>query len=88
VLSKLKVRAITHGAKVRFSLSEPATVTLQLRRGKSTVRTVRLAARAGARTVTVRGASIKRGKYTVQLSARDARGNVSALARKSLKVKR
>jgi plastocyanin len=85
-ISKLKLKAVSHGAKLTFTLSEPAAVTIRVKRGSSTARTVRLAARAGARSVTVRGSKLVRGRYTVEVEARDARGNTAAVQRKSLKV--
>jgi plastocyanin len=87
-LSKLKLKAVTHGARVSFALSEPAAVTIRVKHGKSTVRTVRLSARAGTRTVTVRGSKIVRGRYVVEIEARDAGGNRAAVQRKNVKVTR
>jgi hypothetical protein len=75
---------------VRFRLSEPATVEIRVkRRGRGKVlRTVRVHAPAGTRTVTVRSRRLKRGRYVVQLRARDAAGNRSDLAKKSLRLRR
>jgi plastocyanin len=87
-LLKLKLKAISRGATVSFTLSEPAAVTIRVKRGKSTVRTVRLSARAGRRSVSVRGSKLVRGSYKVQIEARDARGNKAAVQTKSLKVTR
>jgi plastocyanin len=89
-LSSLRVKAVRHGARVAFKLSESATVTLRVKKRKSgkVVRTLRLQARAGTRTVTVRGARIKRGRYTIELQARDASGNSSPLARSNVRVAR
>ncbi len=49
---------------------------------------MRLAARAGARSVTVRGSKLVRGRYSVEIEARDARGNKAAVQRKNVKVTR
>ena len=89
-LSSLKLKALRRGARVTFKLSEPATVTLRFKqRGSSkVVRTVRLQARPGARTVDVRSARLKRGRYTVELQARDAAGNGSPQLRSSLRITR
>jgi plastocyanin len=87
-LSKLKLKAVSRGATVSFTLSEPAAVTIRVKRGKSTVRTVRLSARSGRRSVSVRGSKLVRGSYKVQIEARDARGNKAAVQTKSLKVTR
>ena len=87
-LTKFSLKAVRLGATVRFTLSEPAAVTIRVKRGKSTVRTVRLSARAGQRSVTVRGSKLVRGSYKVEIEARDARGNKAAVQSKSLKVTR
>ena len=44
-ISKLKLKAVARGMKVSFSLSENAAVTMRVKKGKSTVKTVRLSAR-------------------------------------------
>jgi hypothetical protein len=85
-LTKFSLKAVRHGATVRFKLSEPAAVTIRAKRGKSTVRTVRLAARAGTRAVTIRGSKLVRGTYKVEIEARDARGNKAPVQRKNVKV--
>ena len=85
-VSKLKLKALTRAAKVSFSLSENAAVTVRVKKGKSTVKTVRLSSRSGARSLTVRG--LARGTYRVEIEARDARGNKAAVQRKTVKVKR
>jgi hypothetical protein len=84
-VSKLKLRGVKRGAKVSFSLSEPAAVTIRAKKGKSTVRTLRLAARTGARSVTVRGLT-RKTRYSVEIEARDARGNKAPVQRKSVRV--
>jgi hypothetical protein len=75
---------------VTFKLSEPATVTLRFknRRTSKVVRTVRMQARPGTRTVTVHSARLKRGRYTVELQARDATGNTSSALRSNLRIRR
>jgi plastocyanin len=85
-VSKLKLKARKGGAKLSFSLSEPASVTIRVKRGKKTVGTVRLAARAGSRSLTLR--RLARGRYSVEIWARDARGNKAAVQRKTVRVKR
>jgi plastocyanin len=87
-VSKLKLKAVVHGAKVSFALSEPASVTIRVKRGKTTVRTARLSQRAGSWSVTVRGTKIVRGRYTVEVEARDARGNQAAVQRGNVRVTR
>jgi plastocyanin len=88
VVSKLKLKAVAHGARVSFSLSEPSTVTIRFKRGSRTVRTVKLAARAGSRSVTVRSSRLVRARYTVQVQARDARGNQAKVQSKKVRVTR
>jgi plastocyanin len=90
VLSGLHLKALRRGARVTFKLSEPATVTLRFKkRGSSkVVHTERLQARPGTRTVTVKSARLKRGRYTVELLARDATGNTSSALRSNVRIRR
>lgn len=87
-LTKFSLKAVRLGATVRFTLSEPAAVTIRAKRGKSTVRTVRLSVRAGTRSVTIRGSKLVRGSYSFEIEARDARGNKAPVQRKNVKVTR
>jgi plastocyanin len=73
-LSRVSVSRTRSAARVRFRVSETATVTLRLR-GAST-RTLRRQVKAGRRAVLVRG--LRRGRYRIELRARDASGNRSA----------
>jgi plastocyanin len=88
VVSRLKLKAVAHGAKVSFLLSEPATVTIRFKRGTRTVRAAQLAARPGARAFTVRGSRIARARYEVEVEARDARGNKAVVQRAKVRVTR
>jgi plastocyanin len=87
-LSGVKAKGIRRGARVTFKLSEPATVTIRVKKksGK-VVRTSSLQVRPGTRTVTVRSSRLKRGRYTVELQARDSSGNRSALLRSALRIR-
>ena len=88
-LSGVKVKRLRRGARVTFALSEPATVTLRFeKKSGKVVRTISLQARPGKRTVRVRSARLKRGRYTVELQARDAAGNRSAPLRTALRIRR
>jgi len=89
-LSRVKLKGLRRGARVRFSLSEASTVTLQFRKkgARKVLRTVRLQARAGTRTVRVRSPKLRKGRYTVTLTARDAMGNRSAAKRSALRIRR
>jgi plastocyanin len=87
-VSKLKLKPVVHGTKVSFSLSEQASVTIRVKHGKTTVRTARLSQRAGSWSVTIRGTKIVAGRYTVEVEARDARGNQAAVQRRNVRVAR
>ena len=52
------------------------------------MRTARVQLRAGTRTVTVHGDRLRRGRYTVELVARDGSGNAAPAMRASLQIKR
>ena len=57
-------------------------------RGSRTVLTsARKLLRAGTRDVTLRSQKLKKGRYTVEIEARDAYGNRSPLAKKQVRVK-
>ena len=43
---------------------------------------------AGKRSVSVRSAKLKKGRYKIEVRARDASGNVSTLASKSLRIRK
>jgi plastocyanin len=86
---KLRLKAMRHAARVRFRLSENATVTIRVKRGRTALKSVRLQARRGTHTVMVRSSKLKKGhRYTVELRARDAHGNTSKAARASLRFRR
>jgi len=89
-LSVVRVRRVRRGARVTFRLSEPATVTLRFKKRRSgkVVRTVHLQARPGRRTVAVRSSRLRRGRFTIELQARDAAGNRSAMIRSSVRIGR
>jgi len=77
-------------ARIKWTLSETAALTIKFTKGtKSTkvLRTVRLAGRPGTSAVTVRGAKLTSGRYTVQIEARDRAGNRST-ARTTVRIGR
>jgi hypothetical protein len=84
----LKAKPLRRGVRVRFRLSEPATVTVRVKRGKRVVKSARVQAPAGARTVTLRGKRLKKGRYKVEIGARDSAGNRSRLATKRVTLRR
>ena len=59
-----------------------------LKRGKSTLRTVRLSARAGTRSVTRPRLRARPRPLVVEIEARDARGNKAPVQRRNVKVTR
>jgi plastocyanin len=90
-VTRVKLKALRHGARVRFKLSENATVTLSFRKRSGShkrLATVRRQVRKGTRSITVHSKKLKKGRYTVELRARDPFGNRSALVRKRLTVRR
>jgi plastocyanin len=89
-LSGVKLKGAKRAAKVTFTLSENATVTVKVRKrgSKKVLRTVTLQARAGTRTVVVRSAKLRKGRYTVALTARDAMGNTSAASTAALRLRK
>jgi plastocyanin len=83
--AKGRRRAVT----VSFELSENATVTIRVKRGNRTVKIVTKQLAAGERRLAVRSAKLRKGRrYKVEVLARDASGNVSTLASKSLRIRR
>jgi plastocyanin len=86
-LSRVRASRIARGARVRFRLSEPGSVTVRVKRGRRTVksRTVRLT-RAGSRTVNLRG--LRPGGYRIEVLARDLADNRSRIKRARVTVGR
>jgi plastocyanin len=72
-------RSGTTAARIKWTLSESASLTLKFTKGKSktSLRTVRLAGRAGTSSLIVRGGKLVKGRYNVQIDARDRAGNRS-----------
>jgi plastocyanin len=87
-VARVKLKALRRAVRVRFRLSEAATVTVRVKRRRAVLRTARVQARAGTRSVTLRSARLTKGRYTVEIEARDAAGNRSSLARKRLALRR
>jgi plastocyanin len=81
---QIKGRAV----RVRFRLSERATVTVRIKRRSRVIKAASVQAAAGTRTVTLRSKRLTKGRYTVEIRARDAYGNRSSLATKRLLVRR
>ena len=88
-VTKLKLKAVhPRGEGVASRSPSPPSVTIRVKHGKTTVRTARLSQRAGTWSVTIRGTKIVRGTYTVEIEARDARGNRAPVQRKNVRVTR
>jgi plastocyanin len=85
-LSRVRVRRIAHGARVRLHVNEPGRVTVRARRGHRVVRsrTVTLR-RAATKTVSLRG--LKAGAYRIEVLARDLAGNRSRVRRAHLTIR-
>ena len=86
----VRLKAKRRAVRVRFRLSEPATVTIRVKRrgSRKVLKSARIQARAGTRAVTLRSKRLKKGKYVVQIRARDAFGNLSGLTRKRVALRR
>ena len=84
-LSAVTVSRVSRGARVRFRLSEAGRVTIKLTRGNRVVKTRRVDARRGANSVIVR--SVRAGRYSVQISARDLSGNPARSKRARVTVR-
>ena len=76
-------------ARIKWTLSESASLTVKFTKGKSkrSLRTVRLAGRAGTSSLIVRGGKLVKGRYNVQIDARDRAGNRST-ARTTVRIGR
>jgi plastocyanin len=86
-IRRLRLKALRHhAARLTFTLSENATLTIRVKRGHRVLKTVRVQARKGRHSVKLRG--LKKGRYTIEVRARDAVGNRSKLATKRLRVRR
>ena len=82
----MRLTALRNAVRVRFRLSERATVTLRVKRARTVLKSARVQAAAGVRTVTLRSKRLKEGRYMVEIQAQDAFGNRSRLAKKRLKL--
>jgi plastocyanin len=87
-VKRVKLKALRRAVRVKFRLSEPATVTVRVKRGKKVIKSKRVQAGAGTHSLTVRSKKLKKGRFTIQIFARDASGNRSKLATKRLSVKK
>jgi predicted phage tail protein len=84
----VKLKALRRAVRVRFKLSEPATVAVAVKRRKAVLKSKRIQAPAGTHSLTLRSKRLKKGRYTVVIRARDAYGNRSKPATKRLSLRR
>jgi hypothetical protein len=89
-LRAVRLTGARRAVRVRFTLSEPATVTVRVKRrgSRKVLKSARIQARAGTRTVTLRSKKLRKGRYAVDVQARDAFGNRSTLAKKALTLRK
>jgi plastocyanin len=85
-LSRVRVKGVRDGARVRFRLSERARVVVRFRLAGVTVKRASEAFRAGAGRLTVRDRRMH-GRYRVEVFARDAAGNRSRTMRSRLTIR-
>jgi plastocyanin len=88
-LQRASVKRVAAGAQLRFTLSEPATVSIALvRKGaKSSAASAVVHAPAGTRSFVLRTKALKRGTYSATFAPVDAMGNKGATATKTLRVR-
>lgn len=87
-VSRVRAQALRRAVRVRFRLSEAATVTIRVLRGGKLIKAQRVQAGAGTRSVTVRSRRLRAGRYTIRIEARDAFGNRSRVATDRLRLRR
>jgi plastocyanin len=89
-ISRITPRGRRRAARVTFTVSEAATVTVQVRRrgARRVLRTLTVQVRAGRRTVALRSPELRKGRYTVTLTARDSSGNRSESESAGLRIRR
>jgi plastocyanin len=85
-LSRVRAAPVRNGARVRFRLSERSRVTVRFTLAGVTVKTVRRTFRRGSRALTVRDRRM-RGRYRVEVRARDLAGNRSRLRHTRVRVR-
>jgi plastocyanin len=85
-LSRVRVRSVRNGARVRFRLSERARVSVRFKFGGLTVKSARRTFRAGTHRLTVRDRRM-RGRYRIDVFARDLAGNRSRVRHARLRIR-
>jgi len=85
-----RARVTRRAVKIGFNLSEDARVVLKVaaaKKPKRALRTVRKRLSAGKRAIGVKRKGLKPGRYRATLSATDAEGNTSRLARTAFRIR-
>jgi plastocyanin len=88
-LASASARKQRSGVRVRFWLSEPATVNITLRRkgSRTVLSSATVQSPAGTHALTLRSKAPRKGTYTVALRPTDAMGNHAAAVTTTLRVK-
>ncbi|HET8786290.1 MAG TPA: plastocyanin/azurin family copper-binding protein, partial [Candidatus Limnocylindrales bacterium] len=60
-IKRVKLKALRRAVRVRFRLSEPASVTVRVKRGRKLLKARRVQAGAGTHSVTLRSKRLKKG---------------------------
>jgi len=82
-----RLRSLEAGvAKLRFTLSEKASVTALVTRSGKTVKRLRIRGRKGVNSVKFPPRDLRAGRYRLAVSAVDALGNESKAARRSFEI--
>jgi hypothetical protein len=86
---KPKVRGVrlTRRALV-YRLSESAKVTVRIKKGRRTVKTIKAKGRAGKNRIAINRRKLASGRYTLVVTAQDAAANKSAAKRIGMRVSR
>ena len=89
-LTRLRLDALRRALRLRFTLSESATVTVTIRRrgAKRPLKTFTVRAAAGKRSMKLASKRLRKGRYVIEIRARDPAGNRSKPLRSSLRFKR
>jgi plastocyanin len=85
-LDRVRVRSVRGGARVRFRVSERSRVHVRFKLGGLTVKSARRTFRAGTHRLTVRDRRM-RGRYRVDVFARDLAGNRSRVRHARLTIR-
>jgi hypothetical protein len=71
-----------------YRLSESAKVTVRIKKGRRTVKTIKAKGRAGKNRIAINRRKLASGRYTLVVTAQDAAANKSAAKRIRMRVSR